>query len=169
VTLTDHIDQLEFARLYGMPTKTRRGTWHQGSAEQDDYPGRWIPDWLQCDGDSDAVDWETVAKYAALKARLVPSLAKTLRLRLEQRVGRPAAMRAASSPTEAREIEAAWKWIDRYACTRIAPLFRLSAPPVLRGDAKVRDGLQKDGFIPAAQALRSLLDAHLLPRPRRYS
>ena len=168
VTLTDHIDRLEFAS-YGMPTKTRRGTWHQGSAEQGDYPGRWIPDWLQRDGEPDDVDWETVAKYAALKARLVPSLAKVLRLRLDQRIGRPAAMRAASSPREAREIEAAWKWIDRYAATRIAPLFRLSGPPVLRGDAKVRDGTQKDGFIPAAQALRSVRDAHLPLRPRRSS
>jgi hypothetical protein len=167
MTFSDYIDRLQGASSQGMLTKTRRGTWHQGSAERDDYPRRWIPDWLQRDGESDAVDWETVAKYAAQKVYMVPSLAKVLRLRLQQRIGRPAAMRAASSPREAREIEAAWKWIDRYACTRIAPLFRLSEPPVLRGDAKVRDGLQKDGFIRAAQALRSVLDAHLPPRPRR--
>ena len=165
VTFSDHIDQLDFASLYGMPTKTSRGTWHQRSGDPDDnYGFREIPDWLQLNGDSDDVNWETVAKYAALKVRLVPSLAKTLRLRLEQRVGRPAAMRAASSPTEAREIEAAWKWIDRYADTRIAPLFRLSAPPAPRGKGKAK---VRGGFIPPAQALCSVLDAHLLPRPRR--
>jgi hypothetical protein len=166
LTSSDHIDQLHFASLYGMPTKNSRGAWHQGSGEPDDDDGgRWVPDWLQRDGQCDAVDWETVAKYAALKAHLVPSLAKTLRLRLEQRVGRPAAMRAASSPTEAREIEAAWKWIDRYTVTRIAPLFRLPEPPAALGKGKAKVGGR---FIPPAQALRSVLDAHL-PLSRRRS
>jgi hypothetical protein len=166
LTSSDHIDQLHFASLYGMPTKNSRGAWHQGSGEPDDDDGgRWVPDWLQRDGQCDAVDWETVAKYAALKAHLVPSLAKTLRLRLEQRVGRPAAMRTASSPTEAREIEAAWKWIDRYTVTRIAPLFRLPEPPAALGKGKAKVGGR---FIPPAQALRSVLDAHL-PLSRRRS
>jgi len=166
VTYSDHIDQLQGVGSNGMPTKTSRGTWHQGSGElADDYDYRAIPVWLRRDGESDAVDWETVAEYAALKPHLAPSLAKTLRLRLDERVGRPAAMRAASSPREAHEIEAAWKWIDRYTETRIAPLFKLSAPPVPRGRAKVRGGYippaQRGGFIPPAQALRSVLGAHL--------
>jgi hypothetical protein len=160
VTFSEYADRLTGASSNGMLTKTRRGTWHQGSA--DNYPDRWIPDWLQRDGEFDVVDWETVAKYAALKAHMAPSIAKVLRLRLEQRIGRPAAMRAASSRSEAREIEAAWKWIDRYTDTRIEPLFRLSAPPAPAGKAKV-----KGGFIPPGQALCSVLDAHLPPRSRR--
>jgi hypothetical protein len=163
VTFSDHSDRLDFASLHGMPTKNGRGAWHQGSGERDDDFGhRWVPDWLLRDGESNDVNWETVAKYAALKVRLAPSLAKTLRLRLEQRVGRPAAMRAASSPREAQEIEAAWKWIDRYTVTRIAPLFRLSAPPARLGKVKVGGG-----FISPAQALRAVLDAHLPSRRGR--
>ena len=160
VKYSDHIDQLQGVGIGGMRIKTSRGTWHQGSGElADDYSHREIPIWLQRDDEYDAVNWETVAKYAALKPRLVPSLAKALRLRLEEKIGRPAAMRAASSPKEAREIGAAWKWIDRYTETRIAPLFQLSAPPPPRGKAAVRGG-----FIPPAQVLRSVLNAHL-PRP----
>ena len=162
-TFTDHVDRLGFAN-HGKATKTRGGTLHQGSGEGAGYDsGRHIPDWLQRDGDPESVDWNTVAKYAVLKARLAPSLAKTLWLRLEKRIGRPAAMKAASSPKEAREIGAAWKWIDRYTETRIAPLFRLSAPPVpQQGKAKA-----KGGFIPPAQVLRSVLEAHTPLRPRR--
>jgi hypothetical protein len=163
VTVADHIDQLDYASLYA--TKNRRGTWHQGSGEQGGYEGRReAPAWLQRDDDPYTVNWEIVAKYAALKAHLAPSLAKTLYLRLERRIGRPAAIRAATSPQEAREIGAAWKWIDRNINTRIASLFRLSAPPASPGPAMVRDGRQKSGFIPAAEALRAVLDAHSHPR-----
>jgi hypothetical protein len=129
VTSSDHVDRFEYGSLYGMPTKTRAGTWRQGGELYDEDRVREIPEWLQRDDESDAVDWKTVAKYAVLKARLAPALAKTLGLR-EMGISRPAAIRAASSPAEAREIEAAWKWIDRNKETRIAPLFRLSAPPV---------------------------------------
>ena len=130
---SDHIDQL-LAGSDGNVTKTKSGTWHQGSGELAEYFGRRsVPDWLLCDGEIGVVDWERVAKYAALKPHLAAPLAKTLRLRFEKRTGRLAAMRAASSPREACEIEAAWKWIDRNAATRIAPLFRLSAPPTPRG------------------------------------
>jgi hypothetical protein len=166
VTFTDHVDQLDFASLYGIPTKTRGGKWHQGSNERDDYDcdrERHIPEWLQRAGEPDVVDWNTVAKYAAVKASLAPSLAKTLRLRLVKRIGRPAAMRAASSPREAREIEAAWKWIDRNTETRIAPLFRLSDPPAPGGRAKVGDG-----FISPARALRSVLEADRQPGTKHF-
>ena len=163
VTYSEHIDQLLGAGSNGMPTKTGRGTWHQGSGElADDYDYREIPGWLQRDGESDAVNWETVAQYAAGKARLVPSLAKTLRLRFEERLGRPGAMRVALSSEEAHEIEAAWKWIDRYWTTGIAPLFQLSAPPAPVGKTVARPKVRCE-FIPAARTLRSVLGAHLPP------
>ena len=56
---------------------------------------------------------------------MVPVLAKTLRLRLNDRMGRPAAVAAAKNEKEAREIENIWKWIDRNWEGRIAPLFQL--------------------------------------------
>ena len=90
---------------------------------------RTIPVWLRRVGESDAIDWQTVERYATQMKRRVPALAKTLSLRLDDRTGRPAAMAAARSEREAHEIENAWKWIDRNWRERIAPLFQLEKPP----------------------------------------
>ncbi len=72
-----------------------------------------------------------MARYAALKLRMAPALAKALKLRFDDQTGRPAAMSAARSTREAREIQAAWKWIDRHYQDRIAPLFQTEKAPAV--------------------------------------
>jgi len=88
-----------------------------------------IPGWLQRGGEYDAVDWETIAAYAVLKPKMACQLARVLIMRLELGLGRPEAMARAASPEEASAIEATWKWIDRNKESRIAPLFKMEAPP----------------------------------------
>jgi hypothetical protein len=100
-----------------------------GGPIDDDYYENRVPRWLQREGEPDTLDWETVAAYAVLKPRMACDLARTLIARLELRLGRPEAMARATNADEAAAIEAAWKWIDRNANDRIAPLFTVSAPP----------------------------------------
>src|SRR5579872_1851017 len=108
--------------------RTATGAIRQVGDYYDDHR-REIPGWLQRENESDAVDWETVAAYAVLKPRMACELARVLIMRLELRVGRPEAISSAANPQEAGQIEAAWKWIDRNNQERIAPLFKLAAPP----------------------------------------
>jgi hypothetical protein len=75
------------------------------------------------------VDWETVAVYAVQKPEMARRVAKSLILRFDERIGRPAAVERARNAGEAQEIEAAWKWVDRYFDSRIVPLFRIEQPP----------------------------------------
>jgi hypothetical protein len=95
----------------------------------DDGDYRQIPGWLQRGEEPDAVDWETVAAYAVLKPRMACQLARALINRFELRIGRPETMARAANDDEAAAIEAAWKWIDRNAQDRIAPLFKMVGPP----------------------------------------
>lgn len=108
--------------------------------------------WLQCEDDPEAVDWDTVARYAVQKGRMAPALAKTLRLRFDDRIGRPAAMATAKNAKAAREIENCWKWIDRNWRSRIAPLFQLQAPPAEVPEAVARPR-SASRFIPPGEAL----------------
>ena len=95
----------------------------------DDGDYRQIPGWLQRGEEHDAVDWETVAAYAVRKPKMACQLAHVLITRYDRRLGRPEAMARAASTEEASAIEAAWKWIDRYADDRIVPLFKMVVPP----------------------------------------
>ncbi len=58
----------------------------------DDGDGPNIPRWLQRDGEYDAFDWETVARYAALKPSMVRALALTMKLRYEDNLTREQAV-----------------------------------------------------------------------------
>jgi hypothetical protein len=120
-----------------------------------------IPEWLQLEGEPDGVDWEIIARYAAQKSRMVPALAKTLRLRFEDRTGRPAAVAAAKNTQAARDIENAWKWIDRNWRDRMAPLFQLQKPPSKTPKPSARPN-RGGGFIPPAEALSRAIRG---PRP----
>lgn len=66
---------------------------------------REIPRWLQRGNEYDTIDWETVAAYAAVKPRMACQLARTLIMRLELRIGRPAAMARGKSNDEAAAKE----------------------------------------------------------------
>jgi hypothetical protein len=149
----DEIDRLHAVATYDFPTKAANGAWHQGgfSADDDGEPNS-IPMWLQCEDDPETVNWDIVARYAVQKRRMVPSLAKTLRLRFDDRMGRPAAMAAAKNAKAAREIENCWKWIDRNWRSRIAPLFQLQAPPVEAQKISPRPH-SAGRFIPPGEAL----------------
>lgn len=97
--------------------------------DSDDYDLNQIPVWLQRGNEYDAIDWETVAAYAALKPRMACQLARVLIMR-QLGIGRPEAVsRAESAKEDAKAIEAAWKWIDRNFDERIAPLFKMADPP----------------------------------------
>jgi len=114
----------------GVYERTASGAIRYVESDDDNYY-RQIPGWLQRGEEHDAVDWETVAAYAAIKPRMACLLAQVLIARLDRRLGRPEAMACSASDKEAKAIEAAWKWIDRNADERIAPLFKMHAPPRL--------------------------------------
>ncbi len=120
-------DIIENACGGGIYERTATGAIRWVDGDDGDY--RQIPSWLQRGDETDAVDWETVAVYAAQKPRMACRLAKALIQRFEFRTGRPEAIRRAKSKQEASELEAAWKWIDRCWADRITPLFRMEAPP----------------------------------------
>jgi hypothetical protein len=103
----------------------------EGAADVADPPSvsEHIPEWLQRGEEYDAVDWETVAVHAAQKPRMAPVLAATLISRCAVGIGRPKAVATALDPGRAREIEAAWKWIDRNWASKIAPLFQKADAP----------------------------------------
>jgi hypothetical protein len=162
VAYGDHIDQLQGSSANRTPTKTHRGTWHQGSAElADDYHYREIPAWLQRDGESDAIDWDTVAKHATLKPRMAPAIAKVLKLRAS-RFSLDLAI--ANAPNHvAAEIKAAWKWVDRSARSRIAPLFELEEPP--RAGKMSRSFRRPENkFMTPAEALKGLRAKSLIEK-----
>jgi hypothetical protein len=112
----------------GVYERTATGGLRYVDADDDDYY-RETPEWLQRGDEHDAVDWETVAAYAVLKPRMACHLARVLITRLDLRLGRPEAMSRAANADEASAIEATWKWIDRNVHDRIAPLFKMAAPP----------------------------------------
>lgn len=112
----------------GVYERSASGALRYVDFDDDDYY-RQFPEWLQRGGELDAVDWETIAAYAVLKPRMACLLARVLIMRLEQRLGRPEAMARGANAKEASAIEAAWKWIDRNADDRIAPLFKMTTPP----------------------------------------
>jgi hypothetical protein len=113
-----------------------------------------IPEWLKRPHEHDAVDWETVAVYAALKPRMASLLAQVLMMRLEFRTGRPAAIASGQDHDQAAAIEAAWKWIDRNFKDRISPLFRTDEPPLpLRAEDIA-------SFIPVAPGVSLRVDVH---------
>jgi hypothetical protein len=128
----------------------------EGAADVGDPPSAWerIPVWLQRDEEADAVDWHKVAQYAARKPGMAPALGKALGLRAAG-ISRPRAAAMAKSNAEAREIESAWKWIDREWDSRIAPLFHREKPPVI---AVARSGPRpargRKGFIAPWEAIR---------------
>jgi hypothetical protein len=95
----------------------------------DDGDDRHISGWLRRGEEHDSIDWETVAAYAVLKPRTACHLARVLITRFDRRLGRPEAMARAASAEDGSAIEAAWKWIDRNADDRIAPLFKMISPP----------------------------------------
>jgi len=158
----DHVDALHAAHYdSGTYRRTEQGVWRQGGDSLDvdnDYSVHCeVPDWLQRRDDPDAVDWETVARYAARKPRMVPALARALKLRFDDRIGRPQAVARMASAQQGLEIEAAWKWIDRYWRERIAPLFQLEKPPATKaaGDCTPRKGYgSQRSFVPPSQVLR---------------
>jgi hypothetical protein len=114
-----------------------------------------IPEWLQRGEEYDAVDWETVAAYAAQKPRMAPDLARTLILRFERHIGRPEAVARAWSEREGRAIAAAWKWIDRNWKDRIAPLFQAEKPQWPLADTHVQ------GFPMLASGVSLRLDTYV--------
>lgn len=111
----------------GVYERTASGGLRYVDSHDGDY--RQIPAWLQRDDEYGAVDWETVAAYAVLKPRMACHLARVLIARFDLRLGRPETMARAKSDQDASAIEATWKWIDRNAKERIAPLFRTVTPP----------------------------------------
>jgi hypothetical protein len=153
----EHVSRLELA-FEGTPTPTGRGTWHQGGGGGFDYYGS-IPAWLQSSEYADAVNWWKVAEYSTLKPRMVPALAKTLKLRFEDRIGYPQAAAAARGKQEQHEIQAAWRWIDRNQKSRIAPLFRLDGP-LMEADNSKPKPVRHRQFIQSAQALKDVLARH---------
>jgi hypothetical protein len=90
---------------------------------------RKIPKWLRDSVEYEEIDWNTVAKYAALKTGMIRSLAFGLSLRFGQRVTREEAIRRGRAMGHGNKVAAAWKWIHRNFETRIAPLFKLESPP----------------------------------------
>jgi hypothetical protein len=110
----------------GIYERTASGAMRYVEADDGDY--REIPGWLQRGEEADAVDWETVAAYAALKPRMACRLARVLVMR-QLGIGRPEAVSRAKTDQEASAIEAAWKWLDRNFDDRIVPLFKMVDPP----------------------------------------
>jgi hypothetical protein len=118
-----------------------------------DRGGPNIPKWLQLDHEYDAFDWETVARHAALKPAMVRALALTLKLRYEDNLTREQAV--SLSGTSGLKIEAAWKWIDRNAKDRIAPLLRMEEAP--KADSgTTRDERPVPRFIPPGKAIKKV-------------
>jgi hypothetical protein len=112
----------------GVYERTASGAVRYVDSDDDGYD-RQIPGWLRRGEEHDAIDWETVAAYAVRKPKMACQLARVLIIRFDRGVSRPEAMARAASAEEASAIEAAWKWIDRYADDRIVPLFKMTAPP----------------------------------------
>jgi hypothetical protein len=127
-----HVDRFS-ATLSGIAVHRENGVWRADAVAAGDRAfqtsEQQIPQWLQKRGEHDAVNWEIVAQYVALKPRMVRALARALRLRFEDRITKRAALEQTANLKEAREIENAWKWIDRCWKTRIAPLFQMEQPP----------------------------------------
>jgi hypothetical protein len=122
---------------------------------------RCIPRWLLKRGASrDAVDWERVASYAVKKPRMTPAVARVLALRFDRRIGLPAAMADAAIRADAKDIEAARKWVDRNHDARIAPLFRMAEPPKTKATSREPVSPDPTAFIPAPEALRQTLSKH---------
>ena len=122
---------------------------------------RCIPRWLLKRGASrDAVDWERVASYAVKKPRMTPAVARVLALRFDRRIGLPAAMADTATRADAKDIEAARKWVDRNHDARIAPLFRMAEPPKTKATSREPASPDPTAFLPAPEALRQTLSKH---------
>jgi hypothetical protein len=111
---------------------------------------RQIPGWLQHKEEPDRVDWDLVAKHAALKPNMVPALALALNLRFRDGVGRDEARRRVANVGLAHKVEAAYKWIDRKTKTRIAPLLKIQEAPAPDPVAHT----ERKAFTPPWEALR---------------
>ncbi|MCE5306803.1 MAG: hypothetical protein LLG20_04105 [Acidobacteriales bacterium] len=134
--------------------------------DNEDLPavGHNIPQWLQRDEEYDAVDWLKVARHVARKPRMIPALAKALTQRAAG-FSRPRSVTMAASKEEAREIEAAWRWIDREWQRTIVPLFLHEQPPEEPADRRPTDAKRKQrSFIPPSEALKNIL-ARRTPKP----
>jgi len=163
----EHVDRLHaLSYVPGTYHRTERGAWREGGLHNDDdYRGCRVPEWLQIQGNSGIVDWFKVARYAATKPSMVLLLARVLQMKATG-VSRPRAVAMASTRTEARKIEAMWKWVDRNLNARIKPLFRMVQPP----EPKITQNQGADeissSFLPPAEALRSTLHRHKLRSQR---
>ncbi len=146
-------------RFEGMLVQTETGAWHQGGYQPLNDEGIEIPGWLQRDGERDAVNWEAVAQHVVRKPKMVPAVARVLELRATG-VSRPRAVAGAKSREESREIESAWKWVDREWDGRIVPLFRKEKPPGVTGPENgalpVKTIRALRGFVAPGQALSQI-------------
>jgi len=124
--------------------------YHSFSETAEESP---IPDWLQKKHESDAIDWQKVARYAVLKPEMKKSLVRALELRFEMGLSRDKAVATGGCADEKKEIEAAWKWIDRNVEERIAPLFRMDEPPSKLQKQKNASG-NRSHYIPPGEAIR---------------
>jgi hypothetical protein len=117
----------------GFPVGVSGGRRHNGKPVMVGNYGRddkrQIPGWLQHKEEPDRVDWDVVAKHAALKPKMVPALALALNLRFRDGLGRDEALRRVAVVGLAHKVEAAYKWIDRKTETRIAPLLKMQEAP----------------------------------------
>jgi hypothetical protein len=111
-----------------------------------------IPHWLQKKHEYDAINWKTVAKNAVLKPAMEKCLARVLEMRFTNGLSRDRAVATAACLDEKREIEAAWKWIDRNARERIGPLFRLDTRPTKANTKRVTEGRSR--FLPPGEAIK---------------
>ena len=82
---------------------------------------------------------------------MAEALGMALYLRFQQGLSRDKAI-AIVEPTEARQLEAAWKWIDRNLEERIAPVLRMLSPPKPAQEIVPPTGQQ--GFVPPWVALK---------------
>jgi hypothetical protein len=143
----------------GFPVAGGNGQRRNGKAfgfDDYDYDDRskQIPTWLQHPEDPDRVNWDMVAKHAALKVTMVPTLALALNLRFRDRLGRDEAIRKIANLGLSQNVEAAYKWIDRNTATRIAPLFHLQKCPAPRPKAtKPGKATNANAFTPPWVAL----------------
>jgi hypothetical protein len=134
--------------------RLERQQYHAAGHGQSDS-GLWerVPKWLQHPVECNRIDWRIVAEHAALKANMVPDLALALKLRFDEHLTRSAAMLKAAG--RSKQVEAAWKWMDRNWQSRIEPLFGMGRAPTSAHATPPRAG-----FIQPWKAL------HYVSRPK---
>jgi hypothetical protein len=121
--------------------------------DEDDSTSSKVPSWLRNTDEPDTMNWDLVAKYAALKPGMAPAIAKVLKIR-QTNCNRRVAIEEASTDKEAAEIEAAWKWVNRNMESRIAPLFNMEKPPAISDLSTGPSRKPKNQFVSPAQVLK---------------